>query len=221
MKFKVASGSLVIVALLVFGGALGADKYISSKVASRVQEKLPRASDVHVSIPISNVASDITSSSIKSARVKIGHYMISGNSLTPSLSIIAKGITKSQPTIIDDLSVVATIPLATIENLSGFGKAQIVGDALRVTSGLPGGGQAILLPKFSNNQFYFQLISVSAWGKQVPAALLPASIQADLKARSLRNLSFPKGLNETSISLSTKGLSIHLRGTKFPLDNLF
>ena len=81
-------------------------------------------------------------------------------------------------------------------------------------------GTAILIPKYSNNQLYFEMKSISIFGNEIPAASLPADIQDQLKSKSQRSLTPPKGLKVKSISLSSKGLSVKMYGNNVRLGKL-
>jgi hypothetical protein len=81
-------------------------------------------------------------------------------------------------------------------------------------------GTAILVPRYSNSQLYFELQSVSILGNQIPAASLPADLQNQIKDRSQRSLTPPKGLKVKSVSLSSKGLSVKMFGNNVQLGNL-
>jgi hypothetical protein len=77
-----------------------------------------------------------------------------------------------------------------------------------------------LVPKFSNNQLYFELKSVSLFGSEIPASSLPADVQAQIKSRSLRELTIPKGMKVKSVSLSSKGLALKLYGNNIEFSSL-
>jgi hypothetical protein len=57
-------------------------------------------------------------------------------------------------------------------------------------------------------------------GNQIPAASLPADLQSQIKDRSQRSLTPPKGLKVKSVSLSSKGLSVKMFGNNVQLGNL-
>jgi hypothetical protein len=165
-------------ALLLFGaGALTAEKLLSSRIASRVLQQLPNATDVKVSIPLSNIPGDLASDSIKSAQIEIGQSSNDSSKVSPSLEINARNIAKSKPNLVGTLEVIATIPAATILKQADFADAEIVGNTLQVSAGAGGLGRASLIPKYSNNQLYFQLKSVSIFGSEIPASSLPADAQ--------------------------------------------
>jgi hypothetical protein len=81
-------------------------------------------------------------------------------------------------------------------------------------------GKALLIPKYSNSQLYFELQSVSFLGNKIPASVLPAELQTQIKSRSQRSLTPPKGLKVRSVSLSSKGLSVKMSGNNIQLGNL-
>jgi hypothetical protein len=207
-------------AMFVFGaGALTAEKVISSRIASRVHEQLPNATDVEVSIPLSNIPSDIASESIKSAQIDITQSSADSTKVAPSLEIDARNIAKSKPNLIGTLEVTATIPAATILKQADFADAEIVGNTLQVSVGSGGLGRASLIPKYSNNQLYFELKSVSVFGSEIPASTLPADVQDQIRSRSVRDLDIPKGMKVKSVSISSKGLSLKLSGNNVQIGN--
>jgi hypothetical protein len=213
---------LVFVAAVVLLGGFSfiAQGALSSSIESRVYQQLPDAADVSVSIPFLNIPSDLTSDTIKLAKINVGRGDTGDAKFKPSLSIAARNIAKKQPNIVGSLEVTATIPAATITQQAEFQDAQIVGDTLQVSVGSGGLGRASLIPKFSNNQLYFELKSVSLFGSEVPASSLPANVQAQIKSQSLRELSIPKGMKVKSVSLSSKGLALKLYGNSIQIGNL-
>ena len=207
-------------AMFVFGaGALTAEKVMSSRIASRVHEQLPNATDVEVSIPLSNIPSDMASDSIKSAQIDISQSSADNTKVAPSLEVDARNIAKSKPNLIGTLEVTATIPAATILKQADFADAEIVGNTLQVSVGSGGLGKASLIPKYSNNQLYFELKSVSVFGSEIPASTLPADVQDQIKSRSVRDLDIPKGMKVKSVSISSKGLSLKLYGSNVQIGN--
>ena len=207
-------------AMVIFGaGAVTAEKVISSRIASRIYEQLPNATDVEVTIPLSNLPSDLASDSIKSAQIDIGQSADDRTKVSPSLEISARNIEKSKPNLIGTLEVTATIPAATILKQADFADAEIVGNTLQVSVGSGGLGRASLIPKYSNNQLYFELKSVSVFGNEIPASTLPADVQDQIKSKSVRNLDIPKGMKVKSVSISSKGLSLKLYGSNIQIGN--
>lgn len=207
-------------AMFVFGaGALTAEKVMSSRITSRVHEQMPNATDVDVSIPLSNIPSDIASDSIKLAQIGISQSSDDSTKVSPSLEISARNIAKSKPNIIGTLEVTATIPAATILKQADFADAEIVGNTLQVSVGSGGLGRASLIPKYSNNQLYFKLKSVSVFGSEIPASTLPADVQDQIKSRSVRDLDIPKGMKVKSVSITSKGLSLKLSGSNIQISN--
>ena len=206
--------------LSIFAGVIGLEKYISSQIASGVKREMPNASGVSASIPLTDIASNITSDSIKLANIDIEKYPLKESNTDSSIKILAGNISKSKPTLIGSLEVTATIPVSTIAKASEFGDAQIVGNTLQVAAGAGGLGKASLIPKYSNNQLYFELKSVSLFGNEIPASSLPADLQTQIKSKSQRSLTPPKGLKVKSVSLSSKGLSVKMSGSNVQLGNL-
>ena len=218
MKIKTIAISSTVFVLL--GGAIGVQQHISSQITSKVQREMPSASGVSASVPLADVPSNLTSDSIKSADINIKSFALKESGTKTSLDISASSISKAKPTLIGSLEVTATIPASTITKQSEFNNAQIVGNTLQVAAGAGGMGTAILVPRYSNSQLYFELQSVSILGNQIPAASLPADLQSQIKDRSQRSLTPPKGLKVKSVSLSSKGLSVKMFGNNVQLGNL-
>jgi hypothetical protein len=210
------------IALLAFVsiGAITVEKSISSRITTRVYEVMPRATDVTASIPLFDLPGNIVGDSIKSVHIDIGEYELKESTFKPSLAIDARDISKAQPNLIGSLDVTATIPAATITQLTDFSDAQIVGNTLQVSVGSGGLGTAILVPKYSGNQIYFELQGVSIFGSEVPADSLPADIKDQIKSKSVRTLKAPQGMSVKSISLSSKGLALTMHGKNFRPTNL-
>ena len=202
---------IALVAVLATG-AVTVEKTISSRITTRVYEVLPRATDVTASLPLFEIPGNIVSDSIKSIHINVGEYALKDSTLKPSLEIDARYISKATPNLIGSLDVTATIPSATITQLADFSDAQIVGNTLQVSVGSGGLGTAILIPKYSGNQIYFELQSVSLFGNEIPADSLPAEIKDQIKSKSLRTLNAPKGMSVKSIALSSKGLALTMHG---------
>jgi hypothetical protein len=200
--------------------AIAAEKTVSAKIESRVKEKLPSASGISASMPILDIPSNLKSDSIKAININIDEYKMKGSNRKTSLEIHAKNINKSGPTQIGSLDITTTIPAETLLQQSTFEGAEIVENALQVSVGAGGLGKALLVPKFANNQIYFQLQSVSLLGTPIPAESLPADIQEQIKSRSVKSLTVPEGLEVKSVFLSPKGLSVNFQGTDIKLGNL-
>jgi len=208
-------------ALALFGGGVfTAQTFMTSRIESRVQGELPKASGVSASIPFLDIPRNLASDSIKSASIDIKNFTLKENGTKTSLNIAASNISKAKPTLVGSLELTATIPVATIATASEFGDAQVVGDTLQVAAGAGGMGKAILIPKYSNNQLYFEIKSISVFGNEIPAASLPANIQDQIKSKSERSLTPPKGLKVKSVSINSKGLSIKMSGNNVQLGNL-
>lgn len=221
MNRKYIISVTVTAGFLILGcGALAADFMISSKISSRIHRELPNASGVKTSVPLLEMTHNLTSNSIKSVDVNIDRYSLKGANTDSSLAITASDISKSKPTLIGSLDLTVTIPASTILKSANFQNAQIVGNAVEVSVGASGLGKALLVPKFSKNQLYFQLQSVSIFGNEIPSSSLPSDIQNQIKSRSIRNLQVPKGLKARSVSINSKGLSINMYGSNVKLGNL-
>ena len=218
MKIKIIAVSTIAFVLLV--GVLGVQQYISSQITSRVEREIPEASGVSASVPLADLPSNITSDSIKSVNISIKSFVLKENGTKTSLEISASDISKAKPTMAGSLEVTATISASTIAESSEFNDAQIVGNTLQVSAGPGGVGTALLIPKYSNSQLYFELQSISFLGNQIPASSLPAELQNQIKSRSQRSLTPPKGLTVESVSLSSKGLSVKRSGSNIQLGNL-
>lgn len=216
-KVLIALGALLAVYIL---SSVAAEVAISSKISSRVQKELPKASGISASIPFIDIPKILASGTIKSADINIESYLLKGSKTNTSLSIKADSISKKKPTIVGSLDVTATIPAKTIVENAKFESAEIVGNTLQVSVGAGGLGKAQLVPRFSNNQIYFYLESVSIFGSKIPASSLPEDIQSQIKSKSLQTLAVPTGLKVKSVTLNSKGLSINLRGSNIQLGNL-
>jgi len=217
------SKALIAAALtLIFlgGGSLVAESVIASRIESQIKSELPKASGITASISLIEMVQSLFSDSIKSANIKIDNYALKGNTTETSIEIAAKSISKSKPTIVASLEVISTIPAATILQSAEFGDAEIVDNTLQVSAGPGGLGRAILVPKFSDNQIYFEIKGISLFGNEIPASSLPADAQSQIKDKSLRQLDIPKGMKLISVSLNTQGLSVTLRGTNIQLETL-
>ena len=212
--------SIAALVISLFISAIGVEKFASSKIVSRIEQELPKASGVRASIPLIDMPRNLTSNSIKSVNIEIKKYSLKGSNTDVSLKIAATNISKSKPTLIQTLNVTATIPASTILKSSGFSGAKIVDNALQVSVGSGGLGEALLVPKFSNNQLFFELKSVSLFGNEISASSLPADIQNQVKSKSIRNLTIPKGLEIKSVSLNSEGLSLKIHGNNIELGNL-
>ena len=217
---KIKTVVISATASVLLGGMFGVQQYISSQITSKVQREMPSASGISASVPIVDVPSNLTSDSIKSADINIKSFALKESGTKTSLDISASSISKAKPTLIGSLEVTATIPASTITKQSEFNDAQIVGNTLQVAAGAGGMGTAILVPRYSNSQLYFELQSVSILGNQIPAASLPADLQSQIKSRSQRSLTPPKGLKVKSVSLSSKGLSVKMFGNNVQLGNI-
>jgi hypothetical protein len=205
---------------LLGGGSLAAESIIASQIESRIKSELPKASGITASISLIEMVQSLFSDSIKSANIKIESYSLKGNTTETSISIAAKEISKSKPTIIGSLEVISTIPAATILQSAEFSDPQIVGNTLKVSAGPGGLGTAILVPKFSDNQIYFELKAISLFGNEISASSLPADAQSQIKSKSVREINVPSGMKLISVSLSPRGLSVILRGTNIQLGTL-
>ncbi len=210
---------IALVAVLATG-AITVEKSISLRIATRVYEVMPRATDVSASVPLFDLPGNIVGDSIKSVHINVGEYRLKESSFNPSLAINARDISKSQPNLIGSLDVTATISAATIKELTDFNDAQIVGNTLQVSVGSGGLGTAILVPKYSDNQIYFELQGVSLFGNEIPADSLPTEIKEQIKSKSVRTLSPPQGMRVKSISLSETGLALTMHGENFKPANL-
>ena len=208
------------VSLLLSATAITAENAVSSKIEIRVKEKLPSASGISASIPFRDIPNNIKSDSIKSINIEIDEYTLKGSDRKTSLAISVRDISKSQPNQIGFLEITSTIPASTILSQMEFQDAEIIESALQISVGAGGLGKALLVPEYSNNEIYFQLKSVSVLGSPVPASSLPADIQEEIKSRSSRSITVPKGLKIIAVSLDSEGLSVKFQGRNLLLDNL-
>ena len=191
-----------------------------SQIAARVEQEIPNASGVSVSIPLREIPAALTSESIKSMEIKVERFLFKGSNTNAELEISASRISKSQPVRVGSLNVTATIPTATILQSDNFNDAQIVGNTLHVSAGAGGAGRATLIPKFSSNQIYFEIVSVSFLGNEIPASSLTDEIQDEIRNRSKRSLNLPKGLQMRSVALSDRGLSLEMQGRDVQVNQL-
>ena len=210
----------IAIAFIVFVGHVAVDLTMTSKIASQIQEQLPKATGVSASIPLMDVIKNVTTDSINSLTINIANYSLKGGDTEVLLEIKASQISKEKPTQAKSLEITATIPASTILSNAQFESAEIVGNAIQIAVGPGGLGQALLVPKYSNNQIYFQVKSVSIFGSEVPASSLPADIQSQIKSKSLRTLNFPQEMKVKSVSMSPQGLSLKLVGSNIALDSL-
>jgi hypothetical protein len=217
---KIRTIATLTFVFILLGGSIGIQQYISSQITSKVQREMPSASGISASVPLVDVPSNITSDSIKSANINIKSFALKESGIKTSLDISATNIRKAKPTLVGSLEVTATIPASTVTKQSEFNDAQIVGNTLQVSAGAGGMGTALLIPKYSNSQLYFELQSISIFGNQIPASSLPADLQNQIKSKSQRSLTPPKGLTVKSVSLSSKGLSVKMSGSNIQLGNL-
>ena len=161
---KIKTIAISATAFVLLGGVIGVQQYISSQITSKVQREMPNASGISASVPLADVPSNLTSDSIKFAEINIKSFALKESGTKTSLDISASSISKTKPTLVGSLEVTATIPASTITKQSEFNNAQIVGNTLQVAAGAGGMGTALLIPKYSNSQLYFELQSVSILG---------------------------------------------------------
>jgi hypothetical protein len=216
-KNRAVPVALVVVIAI---SAITIEKSISSRITTRVYEVMPRATDVTASVPLFELPGNIVGDEIKSVHIDIGAYQLKESTFKPSLAIDAYDISKAKPNVIGTLDVTATISAATIMQLTDFSDAQIVGNTLQVSVGSGGLGTAVLVPKYSGNQIYFELQGVSLFGNEIPADSLPAEIKEQIKSKSVRTLNPPEGMTVKSISLNSTGLALTMHGTNFQPSNL-
>ena len=210
----------ITLALVALVGVVAVQRIVSNKIVANVEQEVPSASGISASIPLLDVPSTLLSDSINVARIDIERYILEGSEVAPSLSITASDISKSQPTVIGNLDVTATISAETLTSSSGFDSAKVVGNSLQVGIGSGGMGEALLTPKYENNEFYFELEQVSFLGNEISAASLPDSARDEVKARSRRTLVFPSSLQVKSVSLGSAGLSFKMHGSNVELGSL-
>jgi hypothetical protein len=218
MKIRNVAASVAL--LVLSGGVIGIQQAASKQITLKVQQEMPNASGISASIPLMDLPSSLTSNSIKSAHINIESFFLKESGTKTSLKISASEISKVKPTMIGSLEVTATISAQTIAESSEFKDAKIVGDALQVSAGSGGLGKALLVPKYSDNQLYFELQSVLFFGSQIPASSLPVELKEQIKSKSQRTLTPPNGLKVNSVSLSSKGLFVKMTGSKVQLGTL-
>ena len=216
LVFVASAATLVLLA----SSALATEFVISSQIESRIESELPSAKEVKAELSLIDMPMNVASGSIRSASIYIESYLLKGSGTEVSLDIKANNINKKKPTVIGSIDITATIPASTILDNAEFESAEIVGDALQVSMGPGGLGQALLVPRFADNQIYFELESVSFLGGKIPASSLPANIQEQVKSKSIKTLDVPQELKVKSVSISSKGLSIKLAGSNIQLGKL-
>ena len=216
--------SILIVTTTVFvllgTATLAAESSVSSKIESRVQQRLTSASGISASIPLTDLPSILNSDLIKAVKIDIADYTLKSSGRKSSLEISAKEISKSASTRIGSLEIKSTVNISQLLAESGFNDAEIVDNALQISVGAGGLGKALIVPKYSNNQIYFQIKSVSIMGSPIPASSLPADIQEQIKSRTVKELRVPVGLKVKSVSIGPKGLSVNFQGKNITLDSL-
>lgn len=217
-RWKLTIAAVIVLALC--GGIAGARSFVMSQIAARVEREIPNASGVSASIPLRQLPGALTSDSIKSMEIKVERFLFKGSDTNAELEISASRISKSQPTRVGSLHVTATIPTATIVQSANFNDAQIVGNTLQVSAGAGGAGRATLVPKFSSDEIYFEIVSVSFLGNEIPASTLTDEIQDEIRNRSKRSLNLPTGLQVRSVSLSDRGLSLEMQGHDVQVNQL-
>ena len=217
-RWKLIIAAVILLALC--GGIAGAQSFVMSQIAARVEQEIPNATGVSVSIPLRELPGALASDSIKSMEIKIERFLFEGSNTNAELEISASRISKSQPTQVGTLKVTATIPTATILQSADFNDAQIVGNTLQVSAGAGGAGRVTLIPKYSSNQIYFELVSVSFLGNDIPASSLTDEVQDEIRNRSKRSLNLPQGLQVSSVSLSDRGLSLEMQGRDVQVNRL-
>ena len=131
MKIKIIAAPVTVFVLL--GGVLAVQQYISSQITSRVEREMPKASGITASVPLADMPNNLTSDSIKSAKINIKSFALKENGTKTSLDISVSDISKAKPTIVGSLEITATISASTIKESSEFNDAQIVGNTLQVS----------------------------------------------------------------------------------------
>jgi hypothetical protein len=221
MKRKKTAAIVATTVFVLLGtAALVAESAVSSKIESRVQQQLPSASGISASVPLTDLLSILNSDSIKAVKIDIADYTLKSSGRKSSLEISAKEISKSASTRIGSLDIKSTVAISQLLAESGFNDAEIVDNALQISVGAGGLGKALIVPKYSNNQIYFQIKSVSIMGSPIPASSLPADIQEQIKSRTVKDLRVPAGLKVKSVSIGLKGLSVSFQGTNINLRSL-
>ena len=221
MKRKKSAAIVTTTAFVLLGtAALVAESAVSSKIESRVQQQLPSASGISASVPLTDLPSILNSDLIKEVKIDIADYTLKSSGRKSSLEISAKEISKSASTRIGSLDIKSTVAISQLLAESGFNDAEIVDNALQISVGAGGLGKALIVPKYSNNQIYFQIKSVSIMGSPIPASSLPADIQEQIKSRTVKELRVPAGLKVKSVSIGPKGLSVNFQGKNITLDSL-
>ena len=63
----------IAIAFIVFVGHVAVDLTMTSKIASQIQEQLPKATGVSASIPLMDVIKNVTTDSINSLTINIAN----------------------------------------------------------------------------------------------------------------------------------------------------
>jgi hypothetical protein len=83
VKIKVIAAVALVISLTT--GVVGLEKYISSQIASGVKREMPKASGVSASVPLTDLASNISSDSIKLANIDIEKYPLKESNTDSSM----------------------------------------------------------------------------------------------------------------------------------------
>jgi hypothetical protein len=84
----------IAIALIVFVGHVAADLAMTSKIASQIQDQLPKASGISASLPLVDVLQNVTTDSINSLTINIANYSLKGGDTDVLLEIKASQISK-------------------------------------------------------------------------------------------------------------------------------
>ena len=70
---------------------------MTSRIEKRINSELPKASGVSASIPLADIPQNLSSDSIKSAKINIDSYALKGSATESAIAISVKNIIKKQP----------------------------------------------------------------------------------------------------------------------------
>jgi len=210
----------VLATLLVLSAAgIGVKNYIASQVNSRIARAIPGATGINSSIGWGDIAPALTGHGLHTLSGSIKDTPVAGFSVHPEISFTATNVATTSNSVIGSLDIAATIPTKSITGLVNFPNAQVVNHTLVIAiDGL--NTSAVMVPAVSNNAIYFQLQSVKVLGATLTGSSIPAAVQAQVKAKSSRQIKLPTGLKIQSASLQSSGLLVKMHADNFDFANI-
>ena len=215
---KILVGLLATLLVLSASG-IGVKNYIASEVNSQIARAIPGATGINSSIGWGDIAPALTGHGLHTLSGSIKDTPVSGFNVHPEISFTAINVATTSSSVIGTLDISATIPTKSITGLVNFPNAQVVNHTLVIAiDGL--NTSAVMVPAVSNNAIYFQLQSVKVLGATLTGSSIPAAVQAQVKARSSRQIKLPEGLKIQSASLQSSGLLIKMHAENFDFANI-